>query len=377
VRRSHIARQLVIVAAVVDGGCGVARTLPPGRDGSSAGDAETGRDAGPPIVIVVDSGSSDAAGGSSPDANCGARSKTAARVPPDVLIVLDRSGSMNDGIDNRPCAGAGGCGPMSKWALMVPAITSVVADTEAEVNWGLKMFPEDIVPVCSVSATPAVGIRPHNAAAIAAGIAAATSATGGVVSYGNTPTRNAEDAAAAYLSTLTDISPRFILLATDGLPTCPATGMPASDDSAGAIAAVGAARAAGFRTFVVGITTTGSADGTLGAMADAGGLPRAGTPRYHHVASAAELATAIRTLVSVAATCTFQIGPAPGDGTARLDQIDVFGDGAEIPRDTSRADGYDYTDAGIQSIQVYGPPCERIMRGEIREVTVTFRCIIA
>ena len=109
-----------------------------------------------------------------------------------------------------------------------------------------------------------------------------------MVSYGNTPTRNAENGAAAYLSRLTDSSPRFILLATDGLPTCLATDTPGSDDSAGATASVGAARASGFPTFVVGISTRGTADPTLSAMANAGGLPRAGTPSYYPVASADE-----------------------------------------------------------------------------------------
>ena len=88
------------------------------------------------------------------------------------------------------------------------------------------------------------------------------------------------------------------------------------------------------------------------------------------------MAAAIRTLVRVTATCTFQIGPPTSDAT-RLDEIDVFGDGAEIPRDTSHVNGYDYTDASMQTIQVHGPLCDRIMRGEIRQVTVTFRCIVS
>ena len=379
--RSQLARGFAIVAALLGGCAKTSVTAPAGTAGSRAGGAGGGGGAagGRPPIITVDAASSDSSGGSTPDANCGARTKTASKIGPDILIVLDRSGSMNDDINNRPCAGGTGCGPTSKWALMIPAITRVVGDTEAEVNWGLMMFPQDITPVCTVSTTPAVGIRANNAGALAAAIATASMPNGGVVSYGQTPTRNAENAAATYLSTLTNISPRYILLATDGLPTCPATGDSGTEDSAGATASVQAARASGFQTFVVGIATAGgNSDGTLSNMANAGGLPRAGTPSYYPVSSADDLADAIRTLVRVAATCTFQIGPTPtSDGSTRLDEIDVFGDRTEIPRDPSHADGYDYTDASMQSIQVHGPQCDKIMRGDIREVTVTFRCVIA
>ena len=112
-------------------------------------------------------------------------------------------------------------------------------------------------------------------------------------------------------------------------------------------------------------------------MANAGGLPRAGTPTYYQVNSFADLNAAIHTLVGVAGTCTFQIGPAPDDGSRDLAKINVFGDGTEIPRDETHADGYDYTDASMQSIEVHGPRCKQIMSGEIEDVTVTFRCIVS
>ena len=54
----------------------------------------------------------------------------------------------------------------------------------------------------------------------------------------------------------------------------------------------------------------------------------------------------------------------------------MFGDGTAITRDTNHANGYDYTDATMQSIQVYGPLCDQIMSGAIKDVTVTFRCLV-
>src|SRR6185503_16876036 len=120
--------------------------------------------------------------------------------------------------------------------------------------------------------------------------------------------------------------------------------------------AVANALTAGYRTFVVGIATAGTttggvdADMTLSMMANAGGLPRAGTPTYYPVTTTAELAAAIRMLVSQANNCTFQVGPAPTtDGTTKLGFINVYGDGIEIKRDTTHQNGYDYTDATMSS----------------------------
>jgi hypothetical protein len=391
------AGHLAIAAAVLFTACGLkpAGTSAMGSAGSSAGGAGgsgggaagmggggiSGNGGGgsggmlPPIII---DGGTDVRIGSNPDLNCGARSKVAEKVAPDILIVLDRSLSMNESIS----ASDGGmgcgmnCGMNSKWAQIIPAINEVVGQTDTMVNWGLKFFPDSQMN-CSVGTGNAVAVGPGNAGAIRDAIAAATSTNGGVNGFGGTPTRTAEDSASAYLATLTDPNPKFILLATDGQPTCLNNNATTPDDVA-ATAAVEAARVAGFKTFVVGIATgTGMANTTLGNMANMGGLPRTGvTPTYYPVSSQADLAAAIRTLIGVAATCTFQIGAPPSsDGTTRLDAIDVFGDGSPIDRDTTHTNGYDYVDASMMSIEVFGPLCEQIMRGDIREVAVTFRCI--
>jgi hypothetical protein len=384
-----------IVAAVAFGGCGF---VPPastagnggagGRGGASGaggvgggggvggvgGSGGTGGTGGTFPIITLDGGG----GGPGPDANCGARSKTAMKVNPDVLIVLDRSGSMNEGI-GTPDAGTGcgmNCGLNSRWALMVPAINQVVAETQMEVNWGLKFFPDNSTNACTVNATAAVPIAPGNATPIADAILAATSANGGVVGFSGTPTTSAAAGASTYMSTLTDPNPKFILLATDGQPTC-AGGNATANDSAAAVPAVEAARTAGFPVFVIGIATSGAADTTLSNMANAGGLPRAATPSYYPVSSAADLGAAIRTLVGVAATCKFQIGPAPtDDGSTSLARISVLGDGVDIPRDMTHTNGYDYTDGTMTEIEVYGPLCEQITKGIIIEVSVTFKCLL-
>src|SRR4029077_1031915 len=117
----------------------------------------------------------------------------------------------------------------------------------------------------------------------------------------------------------------YIVLVTDGLPNCPANGNTGNDDSGPAVMAVANSFAAGIPVFVIGVSTagTGMADTTLTNMANAGGLPRAGTPTYYPVTSGAELSAALNTLVGVVASCNFAIGTPPNSNTS-TDYIDVF-----------------------------------------------------
>jgi hypothetical protein len=381
-RRSS-ARLIAVAAAIALGGCKF------GSGNLVSGAAGTGGSTGagggggtlppppPPPPPPYDSGIPDSNGGiSNLDANCGVTGKKAEKLLPEILILLDRSGSMNEDIDNETCNG--GCGAESKWGLMTPTLMQVVTDTNADVNWGLKFFPESTAAGCNVNSMAAVPIAPGNATAVNNAIMAVTNTTGGVMGINGTPTRNATTGATTYLTGRTTPNPKFILLATDGLPNCAAGGDTSTDDPTGATMAIASALTAGYKTFVVGIATSGAtADMTLSAMANAGGLSRAGTPTYYPVTTGQQLADAMRTLVTAANTCVFQIGAPPTtDGTTDLAWINVFGDGVEIKRDLSHTDGYDYTDASMRSIQIYGPQCDQVMTGAIHEVNVTFRCLL-
>ena len=389
------AGSLTMVAVIALGGCSGfkrASTSPTGKGlggaggtagpsgaagaGGIGGSAGSGR--GGMIPIIYLDGGADSTGA---DRNCGEKSKTATKVPPEILILLDRSGSMNEDIKGGTCNDGGigvgaNCGATSKWALMVLAINQVVMETEADVNWGLKFFPDNTTNSCNVSTTAAVPVGAGNAGAIASAIMASTSANAGVMTgYNNTPTRSGMVGATTYLQSVTTTNPKFILLATDGVPTCSALGVGGMDDAASE-AAVAAANTAGFKTFVVGIATGGSADLTLSTLANAGGLPRQGTPSYYPVSTAADLAAAVRTFIGAANTCTFQVGPAPtDDGTTDVNRIVVYGDGVEIKIDTTHTNGYDYTDSTHQSIEVHGPQCDQIKTGAIKKVSVNFICL--
>src|SRR5215468_7657778 len=101
-------------------------------------------------------GSSTGTGGSgtsSPDANCAAVNQGATRLPPDILIVQDKSGSMNDSAD-RSCTS--NCGSRSKWSQVTAALNQVVGMTDTTVNWGLKFFSDN--GHCGANGAPVVSI---------------------------------------------------------------------------------------------------------------------------------------------------------------------------------------------------------------------------
>jgi hypothetical protein len=281
---------------------------------------------------------------------------------------------MNEDQTNTSCGNAG-CGAMSKWALMTPAINQVVSDTQTEVNWGLKFFADS--GSCGVNNNAAVPIAGMNATAIATSIMGRTSANGGVSNGSSTPTRAAENAAVTYLNGLaaTDGNPKFIVLATDGQPNCPASGSQSTDDSPGAITAVTNAKTAGYPTFVVGIATSGgTAETTLNSMATAGGYPQMGAAtQYYAVSDTAGFASVLRTLVGMATTCNFSIPTPPTtDGTTSREDISVTGNDTPIPQDANN--GWTYTDNTHTAITLHGTSCDAVTAGTITTVTIIFNC---
>jgi Mg-chelatase subunit ChlD len=308
--------------------------------------------------------------------SCGTVERPLSLLAPDILLVQDASGSMNEDAMNFSCVN--GCGPNSKWALMTPAIGQVVSETDTQVNWGLKLFAE--MGACGVLPTVAVNIAPANAGAIAAALAARTDPSGNVSNGSSTPTRAAENAAVAYLTSLTSPNPKFIVLATDGQPNCPATGNMSNDDTAGAIAAVAAAASAGIPTFVVGISAGGVPEAALNMMAVAGGYPQVGQPtQYYPVTSAAEFAAVLRSLVVMANTCTASIPPPPtNDGTTSRANIGVkvttSAGTVEIPQ--SATNGWTYTDASMMSLRLNGTVCDQVRAGTVVAITIVYRCLI-
>jgi len=333
---------------------------------TGAGGAGDLPDAGPGSFDIVQPDGSVFVSEVQTEVFCDAITATPTPLPPDILILLDRSGSMANDINDQGCGthGNADCGPTSKWTQMTAAINQAVMSSQDSVRWGLKFFGNGAANSCNVTdgaAGTAVAPGLNTATAIATAIAGTQPATG-------TPTTNAETSAASYLQSLTDPNPKFILLATDGKPTCNG-GSNTADDSPAAIAAVGAVAAMGLNTFVVGIATTGmgTADATLNTMADMGGEPQAGTTHYYPVASTAELVTAIEKIQAIAAlTCSYDLGGAPTDTNG----VKVLVDGQQLD---PGPDTWKFS-SDEKTLTLTGSTCAAVMAQTIRKVQIFLPC---
>jgi hypothetical protein len=362
------------------GGCGfkagMAGSATSGSGGMSAG---TGGEAGSKGsgghgtggTVVVGSGGDPGSGGDvgiAVDAatpNCGQTNVSVMPLPPDILIVQDRSLSMTDDSNDQPCmggtaAGDGNCGALSKWSQVTTAINQVVGQTQNTVNWGV-IFLGDEATVCGAATAPVVDITP------AASAQPIQDAFNGVLFTGQigTPTTAVMNNAVTYLQGLTDANPKYLLLATDGEPNCAAgtgTANAGATDAVGAENAVAAAKTAGFPTFVVGIATSTDAAATnaLNTMAVNGGEAQTGAAtQYYSVTDTAGLETVLAQIVGKTVSCTI---PLTGVG-GNLDKVavsakDASGNTIEIMQDATN--GWSYTDATKTAIILNGDACNNL-----------------
>jgi hypothetical protein len=362
---------IALAASMAIGACaGV--TPPPGAAG-------TGGTAGPVTGLGGGAGHISGMGGMGVvigvgGSMCGHQVFNVDRKPVEIFLVLDQSASMKeDSLGNKP-TDTGFAAP-DKWTQLIPALTQVIGAADATISWGMKAFPEGAGAACAATTVTTkidVAMASGNAAAIKAGVAAATDNGNG------TPTGPVVGVVSSYLQSLPDTNRKFILLATDGQPSCGGalgsltTGTTAAKTDA--VAAVAAAAAVGIHTFVVGVATAASDAMTLNLMAVAGmeprNDPRPGADSFYLGTTQQELVSALAAIVNpIASSCIFPLTSVP----PVPDNIAVKVNGTKSPQDTAHANGWDYTDPNYTAVQVYGPWCDMI-KSNGNSVEITFGC---
>lgn len=284
------------------------------------------------------------------------------RQPVDVLLVLDRSGSMHFNVaeecscstTSNPrvwCADTVNC--KSRWTALVEALDSTLA-TAPFLYWGLKLFSSTDAGPCNVVAGVEVPVAAGTTSAIHDLIAATTP-------FGETPTASAILRATAYLATQSDPYNKVILLATDGKPNC--GGSPPSvyeDDVPGATDAITAAAKAGFLVYVVGMGFGSVAD-NLDAFARAGGTG------HHYPAQTPEALAAALAAISRAAACTIAVSAQPPGWS----HIGVYLDKAMVAQDGS--DGWTLGPSP-QTVLLHGRACDRALAAPPDALKVLYGC---
>ena len=341
-----------------------------GATGGSAGGGPTGFGG----ITVSDGGRNEA--GPTEDANCGLQNFALDRRPAIVLLLQDRSTSMRNTLS----------GGVTRWATTVEGVKPVLQQTQAGISWGLKFFPDG--KECGVTAGVNIAPAVNNAAAIAAQLDAikiVANSSDNLGLWDGTPVAPALRQAARYLATLPSDKQKYILLATDGQPTC-AGGDPLlgggdsdSDDHPSGPAAVTEVVNMGIKVPVIGVAFSDTWDPTdlddnevtLNNMAKAGGMPRPTDPAYYAANSSAELAAAFAQITGILISCTFDLKgmkpPSPDDVAVKID-------GVKVPRDKTHAQGWDY-DADAANVVIHGQACEQLKGvGATNNVQIIFGC---
>ncbi len=332
-----------------------------GTGADSGTDSGTGGMGGSDGSISLDGGDGEGGGSSVTEMpacesfvgleNCGSDELTSEVTPVNILLVIDKSGSM----DSPPTESS----TTTLWEATTEALTTALDEANEAVSFGLQLYPaREATSTCSgenccvmpdgegMTVPIASGEEPKEEIATELG----RTAPGG-----GTPTGDALSRAYQYFLSGegADLKgDRFVLLATDGGPNCNFDigceaesctrnidgncGLPDNQNCCGGSNNIGCLddqrtlsqierlREIDVDTFVIGLTGTEQYAEQLNAFAEAGGQPREGTEERYFKVDAAGSAEGLTDVLNeitteLVQTCDLQLTEEP----AALDEINV------------------------------------------------------
>jgi hypothetical protein len=279
---------------------------------------------------------------------CDGESYGAESVPPNMLIVLDRSNSMNESI-----------GDGTKWEVALEAIDGMLTTYGERVRFGLMLYP-GTNESCSegMDCGPgAVFVDPADGTAAA--IRAVLDGAGTCMFA--TPTAEALDVLLDYDGLRDPSRPNHVLLITDGQSTC--------EDPVDVVTMLRGLTPE-VRTFAIGFGEGANPD-ELNAIAEEGGTARDGDPSYYQADSSDDLMGAFASIAGSVLSCTYTLSDVPED----LSQLYVYFDRTLVARDTTQSNGWNYDPAATQ-LTFYGADCDRLRSGGVASLVIVYGCPI-
>ena len=310
---------------------------------------------------------------------CQVAEATLTPVPPNIMLVLDKSRSM---ISNSWDHDADpGTPDVTRWFSLYQVVDFVVSTFNAQINFGANLFPSTQVmqtfqnyqEVCHVWNQPEIPVAPMNANAILNGIPGPND---DAIIWGATPAAAGFAVARDHLMSLDPNVPRAVVFIADGAANCMAgqTGtnlLWVYDTNLPAV--VGAAYTElGLPTYVVGIdieqnptSNPGDPQGIIpydemNLVAQAGGRPRPGNEMFYQTLNQIELQAALQEIIDDTLSCVVPLNPAP----AFPDLLEIHIGNTEVPRvtDCETEDGWVYSDPNppYDSIELCGTWCGQL-----------------
>jgi hypothetical protein len=308
---------------------------------------DAGRDASP-----SDAGMFDADMG---DATCASAELGTRLVTPNVIVIIDRSGSMNLAFP----------GSTSRWVALRDAlvgmpngITFALGDL---VRFGTLMYSDDPeFPGCpeTSSVTAAIGSFTNIAAQFTSNIPG-----------GNTPTGEAVTETIERVATLAPerAEPTYFILATDGEPALCADGANVVMGRALVVEQVGIAFDMGIQTFVLSVGDE-IANEHLQDVANAGVGRGAADPDapYWVATDSAGLSDALEAITSSAISCVIELDGRIDTSLACSGTVTLGADELECDEEWEAVDE--------SHIQLLGPACERLQSSPEEVLRAVFPC---
>jgi hypothetical protein len=298
----------------------------------------------------------DSSGMCVPGGDCGATEVVIEPVPPNMLIVLDRSCSMRNNVNGVP-----------KWTSAVTAINQLTTNFDGDIRWGLTLFPDTSGQNCPQDTIP-VPVGPGNETAIQTLMTSSLMTSD--VNYPDGPCVTNIDSAMQQATTepaLDDATRKsFVMLITDGMQAgCTVDGGDAGTEMI--ISNLNTMR--DVKTFVVGFG--GATDqAQMDEFAVNGGTALPTSPRYYQADDAMELEMALGTIADLVLGCDFVLTDPPAD---LQELFAFFNNQIAVPRDPTHMNGWDY-DPVTMTLTFYGGFCDQLSSGQVTDVDIVYGC---